>query len=85
MESIAFRNPNRWEIFGWTYRKSNEDINTRNEIRVSMDKVHRVPNESIICNCGDKISHVVRNQINIYYHLQCVYDIAFMHSKSVQD
>ena len=85
MEGIAFSSPKKQEIFAWTYRKSKGNINTRNRIRVSMDQVHRVPNESIICNCGDKISHVVRNRKYNYYHLQCVYDIAFMHSKSVQN
>jgi len=46
--------------YAWTYRKSSmfEKI-----IRASMNIFHRVPNESIDCNCGDNITHE-KNVIN---------------------
>ncbi|MCR5422330.1 MAG: hypothetical protein K6E74_01645 [Bacilli bacterium] len=72
----------RQEIFNWTNRKSNRASNTRKAIRVSMNSFHRVPNQDIICNNGDKDSHV-SNSIK-HYRLEYVYDIAISHSRPVQ-
>ena len=82
MQEVAINKTQRQEIFAWTHRKSNGVSNIRKAIRVSMNSFHRAPNQGIICNSGDKDSHV-SNSIK-HYHLEYVYDIVISHSRPVQ-